>query len=239
MPMRVFATIPTFIESENIGPLIAEIRRLQRPIGIVVADDDSPDGTWRQVERIAALDSDVYLLRRTCNKGRGLAGVEAFQFALDRGADVVLEMDADFSHDPALIPQFLEKIREVDLVIGSRHLAQSKDARDSLARRWLTQFSAFYARTVLSLPVGDCNSGYRCFRRKVLERIGMDTIISSGPSIVQELLYRAYLEGFTIGEIPIVFKDRQAGESQLNFKRLLQGFLMVLRLRAMHQLGKI
>jgi len=237
--MRVFATIPTFNESENIGPLIAEIRRLQCPIGIVVADDDSPDGTWRLVERIAVSDPDVFLLRRTCNKGRGSAGAEAFQFALDRGADVVLEMDADFSHDPALIPQFLAKIREVELVIGSRHLAQSKDARGSLTRRWLTQFSSFYARTVLSLPVRDCNSGYRCFRREVLERIGMDTVISTGPSIVQELLYRAHLEGFTIGEIPIVFKDRQAGESQLNFKRLLKGFLMVPRLRAMHLLGKI
>ena len=237
--MRVFATIPTYNESENIEPLIAEIRRLDRPIGIVVADDDSPDGTWRLVERIAASDPDVFLLRRTKNKGRGTAGAEAFQFALDHGADVVIEMDADFSHDPKLIPQFLEKIKEVDIVIGSRHLAQSEDTRDSMARRWLTQFSSLYARTVLSLPVGDCNSGYRCFRRKVLEDVGMDTIMSTGPSIVQELLYKAYLSGFSIGEIPIVFKDREAGESQLNFKRLVNGFLMVLRLRAMHQMGRI
>jgi dolichol-phosphate mannosyltransferase len=237
--MRVFVTIPTFNEKENIGPLIAAIRRLGEPMAIVVADDDSPDGTWREVARIAAVDGDVFLLHRTRNKGRGSAGAEAFQFALDHGADVVLEMDADFSHDPALIPRLLEEIRHFDLVIGSRHLAQASDERGSLARRWLTAVSSRYARTVLALPVGDCNSGYRCFRRRVLESIGMDSIISTGPSIVQELLYRAYLKGFSIGEIPIVFKDREAGRSQLNFKRLLQGFLMVLRLRAMHQMGKI
>lgn len=237
--MRVFITIPTFNERENIGPLIAAIRRLGEPMAIVVADDDSPDGTWREVARIAAADADVFLLHRTRNKGRGSAGAEAFQFALDHGADVVLEMDADFSHDPALIPRFLKEIRRFDLVIGSRHLVRASDRRDSRARRWLTAVSSCYARTVLSLPVGDCNSGFRCFRRRVLESIGMDSIISTGPSIVQELLYKAYLKGFSIGEIPIVFKDRQAGRSQLDFKRLLQGFSMVLRLRAMHQMGKI
>jgi dolichol-phosphate mannosyltransferase len=237
--MKVFVTIPTFNESQNIERLMAEIRRLDPGIGIVVADDDSPDGTWKLVARAARTDPNVFLLHRTRNKGRGTAGAEAFQFVLDKGADVVIEMDADFSHDPKLIPLFLEKIKDVDLVIGSRHLAQSRDARDSLVRRWLTLLSSAYARTVLSLPVGDCNSGYRCFRRQVLESVGMSSIISTGPSIVQELLYKAHLKGFTIGEIPILFQDRQAGESQLNLKRLLQGFLMVLKLRLMHQTGRL
>jgi len=237
--MRVFVTIPTFNESKNIARLIEAIRHLDQEIGIVVADDDSPDGTWRIVERISEKDSHVFLLRRMENKGRGSAGVDAFRFALEQQADVVLEMDADFSHDPKYIPSFLEKIKEFDLVIGSRSVAHGQDLRKSLWRKWVTHLSAFYARSVLGLPVKDCNSGYRCFSRQVLEAVDLDSIRSIGPSIVQELLYKAHLRGFSIGEIPIVFTERQAGKSNLNFRKLLQGFLMVLELKRLHLQGKL
>jgi dolichol-phosphate mannosyltransferase len=237
--MRVFVTIPTFNEGANIERLIGEIRRQGPEIGIVVADDDSPDETWRIVERISERDPRVFLLRRMANKGRGSAGVDAFRFALQQQADVVIEMDGDFSHDPKQIPAFLEKIRQFDLVIGSRAVAQGQDLRPSSLRRWVTTLSTSYARIVLGLPVRDCNSGYRCFRREVLEAVNLDSIRSIGPSIVQELLYKVYLLGFSITEIPIVFIERQAGTSNLNFRKLLQGFLMILRLKIIHLLGRL
>jgi dolichol-phosphate mannosyltransferase len=237
--MNVFVTLPTFNESGNIERLIGEIRRQKPDIGIVVADDDSPDGTWRIVEGIAEKNPGVFLLRRTERKGRGSAGVDAFRFALERGADVVIEMDADFSHHPKYIPVLLDKIRAYDVALGSRFVEGGQDLRSSFMRRWLTAFSSFYARTVLKLPVKDCNSGYRCFRRKVLEAVDLDSIRSTGPSIVQELLYKAHLRGFSITEIPIAFIEREAGKSNLNFNRLVRGFLMVLKLKRLYLLGKL
>jgi dolichol-phosphate mannosyltransferase len=222
--MKIFVTLPTFNEATNIEPLIQEIQRQDPDIAIVVADDDSPDGTWKIVEEISKRDPNVHLLRRTARKGRGSAGVDAFRFALEQHADVVIEMDADFSHDPRYIPLFLERINEFDLVIGSRTVPLGQDLRKSPVRKWITHLSSFYTRSVLGLPFSDCNSGYRCFRRKVLEAVGLDTILSTGPSIVQELLFKTYLLGFSICEIPIVFVEREAGESKLNLKRLLKGF---------------
>ena len=237
--MRVFVTIPTFNESKNIEGLIEEIRRQDQNVQIVVADDDSPDKTWKFVERISMRDPGVFLLRRTTNKGRGSAGVDAFRFALGKNADAIIEMDGDFSHDPRYIPSFLEQIRRFDLVIGSRFVAQGQDLRESRFRKWITYLSSAYARSILGLPVRDCNSGYRCFRREVLEAVDLNSIRSTGPSIVQELLYRAHLQSFSIGEIPIVFVERQAGKSNLNFRKLLQGFLMVLKLKGLYLLGEL
>ncbi len=237
--MKVFVTLPTFNESKNIGSLIREIRRQDPHVGIVVADDDSPDGTWEIVEEISKIDPDVFLLRRTVNKGRGAAGADAFRVALAKQADVILEMDADFSHDPKAIPSFLERIKECDVVIGSRSVPYGEDHRKSWTRKWITRLSLIYTRTVLGLPFRDCNSGYRCFRRAVLEAVDLDGILSKGPSIVQELLFKAYLLGFSICEIPIVFVEREKGESKLNWKRLLQGFLMILRLRCLHSFGRL
>jgi dolichol-phosphate mannosyltransferase len=237
--MNAFVILPTYNESDNIERLIGEIRRREPDIGIVVADDDSPDETWKIVREIAKRDPKVFLLRRTENKGRGLAGIEAFQFALARQADVVIEMDADFSHDPQYIPSLLEKIKDFDVVIGSRSVPHGRDLRKSPLRKRLTMFSSLYVRAVLGLPVKDCTSGYRCFRREVLEAVDLNSIHSAGPSIVQELLYKAYLRGFSIAETPIVFVDRQAGKSNLNLRKLIQGFFMVLKLRGMRLMGRL
>jgi dolichol-phosphate mannosyltransferase len=164
--------------------------------------------------------------------------VDAFRFALEQGAEAVVEMDADFSHDPRFIPHLIDAIKTCDVVLGSRSVAGGQDLRPSTPRRWITAVSSFYARQVLGVPVRDCNSGYRCFRRRVLEAIDLDSIRSVGPSIVQEVLYKAYLHGFSITEIPIVFPERKAGESNLNFRKLLQGFLMILKLKGYHLVGK-
>jgi dolichol-phosphate mannosyltransferase len=237
--MKIFATLPTYNESENIAPLIHEIRGLDLDIRIVVADDDSPDGTWKIVRDIARKDPDVHLIHRTANIGRGYAGAEAFRFALDKGADVVIEMDADFSHHPRHIPAMLDKIGEYDLVLGSRAVPGGEDLRASAVRQWVTRLSSLYTTTVLRLPLKDVNSGFRCFRRSVLEAVNPDTIRSQGPSIVQEVLYKAHVLGFTITEIPIVFSERQAGESNLNFKKLVKGFFMVLKFRGLQLAGKL
>lgn len=237
--MRVFVTIPTYNESQNIRRLIGEIRQLDSEIGIVVADDDSPDRTWKIVSEIAEHDPAVFILRRMTDKGRGSAGVDAFRFALKRGAEVVIEMDADFSHDPKYLPAFLEALKDADLVLGSRLVGNGRDLRQSPFRKGLTGLSAAYARVVLGLPVRDCNSGYRCYRSKVLAAIDLDSIRSTGPSIVQEVLYKAHLAGCRITEIPIVFEDREAGTSNLNLKRLLRGFFMVLDLRWRHLRGRL
>lgn len=236
--MKAFVTLPTYNESGNIERLIDEIRQWEPDIGIIVADDDSPDGTCEIVREIAKRDPKVFLLRRTENKGRGLAGVEAFQFALARQAEVIIEMDADFSHDPQYIPTLLEKIKDFDVVIGSRAVTHGQDLR-KLFRKSLTVLSSLYVRAVLGLPVKDCTSGYRCFRSGVLEAVNLNSIRSTGPSIVQELLYKAYLRGFSMTEIPIVFAERQSGKSNLNLRKLTQGLFMVLELKGQHLMGRL
>ncbi|RMD96386.1 MAG: polyprenol monophosphomannose synthase [Deltaproteobacteria bacterium] len=230
-PMRVMVTLPTYNERENIAELIAQIRRLPGNISVVVADDDSPDRTWEIVEEIARNDEQVHLLRRIERKGRGYAGIDAFAFALEAGAEQIVEMDADFSHDPRHIPELLARLEEADLVLGSRLVAGGKDVGRSPFRKLLTRLSNAYARFVLGVPVRDCNSGFRAYRREVLERIDPSRLISEGPSIVHEILYRTHLHGFRIVEVPVVFVDRRRGSSNLNLRKLIDGYWMVLRLR--------
>lgn len=236
--MNVFVTVPTYNESENIARLITAIRAVAPDSHIVVADDNSPDGTWKIVEDLGRDDPRVSVLRRMQDKGRGWAGRDAFLFAVDHGADVVVEMDADFSHDPKYIPALLDKIGSFDVVLGSRAVPGGCDLRPSVLRKAITGFSSWYARAVLGLRVRDPNSGFRCFRREVLQAVDLPSFLSAGPSIVQELLYKAHLGGFSIAEIPIVFPDREAGESNLSFSRLAQGFVMVLKFRGLHLLGR-
>lgn len=230
---KVFATIPTYNEQENIIPLVKEIRSLAEGIEVVVADDDSPDRTWQTVMDLAQRDPGVHLLRRTEEKGRGRAGVDAFRYALAHGAELIIEMDGDFSHHPRHIPSLIHEARAYDLVIGSRTIPGGVDSRNSWVRKAVTQIANAYARWLLKLPVQDCNSGFRCFRRKVLEEIGLDSIVSTGPFIVHEILYKAHRQGFSIKEVPIHFEERQAGRSNLNLKKLLLSAWMVLKLRGM------
>jgi dolichol-phosphate mannosyltransferase len=229
--MKVMATIPTYNESKNIRELIERILALGQNIELVVADDDSPDGTWRVVAEMSRLHPQVHLLHRTENKGRGSAGKDAFHYAMAQGADLIIEMDGDLSHEPRFIPRLIEQSKTYDVVIGSRYIAGGKDLRSSALRRWVSRISNWYSRKLLGLNVLDCNSGFRCFKRKVFESINPLSLKSTGPSIVHELLYRAFKEGFTIGEAPIEFVDRKHDQSKLTFKRLLNGMWMVLKIR--------
>jgi dolichol-phosphate mannosyltransferase len=229
--MKCMVTISTYNEKENINRLLEGIHGLGQGLEVVVADDDSPDGTWQAVQELALIDPDIHLLRRTSDRGRGSAGRDAFQYAYDHGADLILEMDGDLSHHPRFIPSLIKAAASFDVVIGSRYVAGGKDLRNSQLRKIISRISTGYSRAMLGLTIKDCNSGYRCFTRKVFTAIPPSSLVSTGPSIVHELLYKAHRKGFTIGEVPIEFEERDKDQSKLTFGRLLQGLLMVIKIR--------
>lgn len=236
--MKTYVMIPTYNERENIGNLIREILNLNIPdLYILVVDDNSPDGTSEVVRNLSGKHPEVELLLRTTERGRGAAGIAGFKYALDHEADSVIEMDADFSHHPKYIPQLLEALRDADMVIGSRFVGGGKDVNRGIARRIITLLAGIYVRILLGLKIKDVSSGYRCFKRKVLEAIGLDSMISTGPSIVSEVFYRAHLKGFSIKEIPIEFKDRIHGQTKLNYKILIKTLLMVLKFKRLNKKG--
>jgi len=238
--MKPFVMIPTYNEKENIKNLIDEILKLKiKNLHIVVVDDSSPDGTWKAVQEISKKNKNVHLLLRKKGKGRGAAGKDGFVYCLRHGADVIIEMDADFSHNPKYIQLMLNELKNADLVLGSRRVEGGKEVGRSFLRRMITHIANLYISLMLGLKVKDCNSGFRCFKRKVLERIGVDKLESKGPSIVQEVLFKAHLKGFRIKEIPITFVNRTKGKSKLGIPQLAAGYFMVLKLKVQHLFGKI
>ncbi|HHT9144681.1 MAG TPA: polyprenol monophosphomannose synthase [Candidatus Wunengus sp. YC61] len=236
--MKTYVMIPTYNERENIGNLLREILNLKiSDLHVVVVDDNSPDGTSEIVKNLAKEHPEVELLLRTTGRGRGSAGIAGFKYALERGADCVVEMDADFSHHPKYIPSFLEAIQEADMVIGSRAVAGGQDINRGIVRRVITFLASVYVKMLLGLKIKDVSSGYRCFKRKVLEAIELDSMISTGPSIVSEVFYRAHLKGFSIKEIPIEFADRTHGQTKLNYIILIKTLLMVLKFKRLNKKG--
>lgn len=238
---RVICTVPTFNEAENIVPLCDALLALGDHVQVLVVDDRSPDGTWRLVQERSAQEPRLHLLLRDRDPGRGRAGRDGFVRALELGAEVVVEMDADFSHQPGYIPEMVARLRQdgLGLVLGSRGVPGGQDADRALLRRWLTLAANAYIRIVLGLGVRDGNSGFRVWRRETLERIDVGATFSVGPAIVQELLFKAARAGIPIGEHPITFVDRQAGESTLTLRRLMSGYFMVLKLRWMALRGEL
>lgn len=237
--MDIVVVIPTYNEADNISSLITAIKKLPLSnLHVLVVDDDSPDGTWKIVQRLEKKDKRVHLLHRTNNKGRGSAGIAGFKESLRLGADVVVEMDADFSHDPRYIPVLLAGLKHADMVLGSRALQKESDTDRPWYRQLLTKAANLYIRLLLGLPVKDCNSGYRAYRRPVLEAVDLDSFMAIGPDIVQEMLYKVHLKGFRINEVPIVFVERRKGSSKLGFRHLYKGYLVVLKLKILHLFGK-
>lgn len=229
----VVAMIPTYDEKENIREVIDQVLalRLRYDLNVLVVDDDSPDGTWQIVQKIARQDGRVHLLRRTKRRGRGTAGIDGYREALRLGADFVVEMDGDLSHQPGYITQLVDACHIYDMVLGSRFVHGGGEANRSIVRRGLTALASRFVRAQFGVTVKDPTAGYRCFRRKVLEAVDVDDLISVGPSIVLETLYKAHLLGFSIGEIPITFIDREKGQTKLNVLTLLETFLMVLKFK--------
>ncbi len=236
---RIIATLPTYNEAENIEGLVRELLEVDPRLEVLVADDDSPDGTWRLVEKLAAASARVHLLHRRSDRGRGRAGIEAFRAALARGADVVIEMDADYSHAPGHIPELLAALAEADMVVGSRLVKGGGEHGRSPLRAGLTRLSAGMSRVLLRLPVRDCTSGYRAYRRRVLEAIDLDSLRAVGPEIVCEILTRAARRGFRIAEIPIRFANRRAGGSNLTAAKLLKVLCFTLRLAWLDRTGRL
>lgn len=238
--MKTFVMIPTYNEKENIANLIGNILRLKiKNLHIVVSDDNSPDGTWRIVQQISKKKKDVHLLLRKKDKGRGSGGRDGFIYCLKHGADIVVEMDADMSHDPKYIPSMINELKNADLVMGSRRVKGGREIGRTLIRKIITYLANLYIRIVLGLKVKDCNSGYRCFKRIVLEKIKPENLESKGPAIVQEVLFKVHLKGFKIKEIPITFINRTKGKSKLGLKQISAGYFMVLKLKIQRLLDLI
>lgn len=223
--------IPTFNESENIQCLIREILNAGSSLEVLVVDDNSPDGTATLVEEIAKENFKVHLLLRKEERGRGKAGIAGFLKALEMGADCVIEMDGDFSHHPRHIPAFLHAIQHYDVVIGSRAIQGGEERGRTYFRSIITSLANAFIRWIYHIPVQDCTSGFRCFRRTVLEALPLRKMVSRGPSIVEEVLYACHCLEYSFKEIPILFEDRKRGKSTLSFSKLLSTFFMILRFR--------
>lgn len=233
---KVVIMIPTYNERESIGALVGDILALEveYDLLVLVVDDDSPDGTAGVVTRVGGGDPRVRLLLRKERRGRGSAGIAGFREALALGADSVIEMDGDGSHQAVFIPSLLAAAQRVDFVIGSRFVAGGKDADRPAHRRFVTFLARHFIRHLFSLPVRDVSSGFRCFRREVLERIGLEGLISTGPSLVLEILYKAHRLGFRSAEVPIVFIDRKKGRTKLTGLTLWRTLLQAIRIRRMY-----
>ncbi|HAH06063.1 MAG TPA: dolichyl-phosphate beta-D-mannosyltransferase [Elusimicrobia bacterium] len=223
--MKALAMLPTFNERGSAAELARRLRALG--LDVVVLDDASPDGTAQEAEGVEG----VKVIRRRGPRGRGLAGREGYLYALEGGADFLVEMDADLSHRAEDVPKLLAAMDRCDVAVGSRRVPGGKDEERGTLRRRLTALSAAYARSVLGLPLEDPNSGFRCFSRRALEAVEPATLRSSGPSIVHEVYWRAARAGLRMKEVPIEFLERKAGRSKLSLGRLAAGWLWVLRLR--------
>jgi len=228
--LAVGVVIPTWNERENLRPLVERVLAADPRTHAIVVDDDSPDGTGRLAEALARESPRVTVLHRRGERGRGLAGREGFLHALARGYDLIVEMDADFSHDPADLPALIAAARGADVVIGSRHVPGGREEGRNTMRRFITWCAGLYLRRALGVPgVRDVTSGFRCFRAEALRAADVATLRSRGPSIVTELLFRC--RRMRIVEVPITFRERRAGASKFNLRAMWDSLLLPLRLR--------
>ncbi len=229
--MKAFVIIPTYNEKENVRTLTDAVLAQHPDIHILFVDDNSPDGTGAIIDGLVEEHDRVHVLHRAGKLGLGSAYREGFKIALEKGADYLMEMDADFSHDPATLPLFLAAIKESDLVIGSRYLNGVSVVNWPIRRLILSYFASVYTRWVTGLQVRDCTSGFKCFRRSTIEAIDLTRVKSDGYSFQIEMNYRCMEKGFRISEIPIIFIDRHAGSSKMSGTIVREAVLMVWKLR--------
>ena len=213
----VWVVLPTYNESDNIERLVAAVReRLPESRRVLIVDDNSPDGTGEIADRLASRHDDVEVLHRQAKEGLGPAYIAGFKVALAGGAELVMEMDADFSHDPAYIPQLLRAIESADVAIGSRYVAGGGVTEWGRTRKFISRGGSRYARRILGVDIRDLTGGFKCFRREVLEAIDLDDVASLGYAFQVEMTYRAVVAGFRVVEVPIVFRDRTEGQSKMS-----------------------
>lgn len=229
--MKTLIIIPTYNEIENLQSLLTGIFSYAPGTHILIVDDNSPDGTGKLADEMSAEDSRISVMHRTGKLGLGTAYIAGFKYAIEHAYDAAFEMDADFSHDPKYLPDFLKAIENADLVIGSRYIKGGSTPNWSPLRRIISGGGNIYARLILGISVHDCTAGYRCYRREVLENLGLDTVQAQGYAFQVEMAYRVVKKGYRIVETPIVFMDRRLGKSKMSGNIFIEGFINVLRLR--------
>ncbi len=228
--MRVLVIVPTYNEAENIAAIIREVRSLEIDPDILVIDDNSPDGTAKIVKAMMERDPKVHLIERPRKMGLGSAYITGFKWALSNNFDVVVEMDADFSHDPKDIRRLIEGLENCDAVIGSRYVKGVSVVNWPISRLLLSYFANLYARVVTGVKIKDLTSGFKAIKTECLRSIDLDRIRSDGYAFQIELHFNLWFKGFKICEIPIIFVERRAGKSKLNKGIIWEAFWMVLRL---------
>lgn len=240
MAERALVIIPTYNEAMNIGHLVPLVLAQDPRLEVLVVDDNSPDGTGQIAAQLAAADPRVHVLQREGKRGLGTAYLAGFGWALEQGYDYMFEMDADFSHDPAHLKDFLKAIQDADLVLGSRYLGGRVTVVNWPMTRLVLSYAAnIYARRVIGLAIWDLTGGFKCFRRQVLEAIDLSQVRSNGYAFQIEMSVRAWRKKFRLKEIPIVFVDRTEGQSKMNRTIVREAIWMVPRLRLMAWSGRI
>ncbi len=229
--MKTMVVVPTYNERANLEELIPRVLEQLPDIEILVVDDGSPDGTGEYADSVAAENPRVHVLHRPRKMGLGSAYVYAFTHALTTDTELIIQMDADFSHDPDVIPDLIEQAGTHDVVLGSRYITGATVVNWPLRRLFLSYFANVYTHIVTGLPLRDSTGGFKCFRRKVLGEIELDTIRSDGYSFQIEVTFRSWRKGFSVVEIPIVFVDRHSGTSKMSRRIVWEAMWLVWRLR--------
>lgn len=235
---KALIIVPTYDEKENIRSLVGAVLEKDSRLEILIVDDSSPDGTGELVDRMSEQDSRVHALHRQGKLGLGSAYRDGFRWALERDYDLVFEMDADFSHDPAYIKKFLKAAENADLVIGSRYVSGINVVNWPMSRLLLSYGASLYTRLITGMPVKDPTAGFKCFRREVLESLDLSRIQSDGYSFQIEVSFKVWRKKYRILEIPIVFVDRHSGTSKMNRRIVFEAVWMVwwLKLQALMRL---
>lgn len=237
---RGLVIVPTYNERDNVLRLVPEILEQDERLDVLVIDDASPDGTGEVADVIAAGSTRVHTMHRNGKLGLGTAYLAGFRWALDRGYDWILQMDADFSHDPAHLPRFISALASYDIVLGSRYLhGRVTVVNWPIGRLLLSYFANVYARFVTGLPVADATGGYKAFRREALEAIDLDRVGSEGYAFQIEISLRGWKKGLRVGEVPIVFVDRTLGQSKMSKKIVREAVWRVWQLRFLDLFGRL
>ncbi|QQS36866.1 MAG: polyprenol monophosphomannose synthase [Ignavibacteriales bacterium] len=234
---KILIIIPTFNELQNIGRLIPEVLSKDENINILIVDDNSPDGTGDYINELSRSNDRIKLIRRQSKMGLGTAYLTGFKYAIENKYDFIFEMDADFSHDPKEIPHFLTSTNKYDLVLGSRYIKGVNVINWPMNRLLLSYFANMYTRVITGLPIKDATGGFKCFKREVLEAIDLDNVKSNGYAFQIEMSFKAWKKGFKVGEIPIIFMDREMGTSKMSKKIVREAITMVWKLRLRSMLG--
>jgi len=227
---KTIVIVPTYDEKDNVRPLSRSILQADPCVSVLFVDDNSPDGTGKIIDQLCAEDKRINVIHRPGKTGLGNAYVAGFRWALERDYDLVIGMDADFSHDPVEIPNFIKAMEECDVVVGSRYINGIRIINWPFSRLMLSKSASMYVRIITGIPVADPTSGYRGYRRKVLEEHNFESVMSSGYSFLVEMAHEAWIQGFRIKEIPIIFRERETGYSKISMPVFMESVMMVWRL---------